>query len=130
MNTTKENHTHTHTLPGPGLDIPIFTKLYSFYKNLYSDLKYFPKDDHLLRQKINQISLDIFELLFKIPMLEKGQKLDTLQTISSKLDLLKILLRLGQENKDLTTKSYLILQSNLQEIGKMTGGWIRYLKSS
>jgi len=83
-----------------------------------------------LRQKINQTSLDIFEILFKIPLLEKGQKLETLQALSSKLDLLKILLRLGQENKDLTTNSYLTLQSNLQEIGKMTGGWIRYLKNS
>lgn len=83
-----------------------------------------------MRQKINQTSLDIFEILFKIPLLEKGQKLETLQALSSKLDLLKILLRLGQENKDLTTNSYLTLQSNLQEIGKMTGGWIRYLKNS
>lgn len=128
MNHIEESH--THTLPEPGLDIPIFAKLYDFYKNLYSSLKRFPKDDHLLRQKINQTSLDIFEFLFKIPILDKGQKLEILQTLSSKLDLLKILLRLGQENNDLTAKSYLTLQSNLQEIGRMIGGWIRYLKTS
>ena len=63
-------------------------------------------------------------------MLEKGQKLETLQNLSSKFDLLKILLRIGQENKALTTNKYLTLQSYLQEIGKMTGGWIRYLKTS
>lgn len=63
-------------------------------------------------------------------MLEKEQKMETLKIISSKLDLLKILLRIGQEENDLSIKMYLNLQSNLQEIGKMIGGWLRYFKNS
>lgn len=127
----KDNHTHTHTLPEFGPDIPIFTKLYDFYKNLYSQLKLFPKSDrYTLGQKIDATILEIFELLFKIPLLSKDKKAEVVQAISAKIDLLKILLRLGHDNKSIPVKTYLSLQEKLQEIGKMVGGWIKYLQNS
>jgi len=83
-----------------------------------------------LGQKIDNITLELFELLFKTAAIEKNQKLETLQTTSNKLNLLKILLRLSHDNKSMNVKTYLSLQENIQEIGKMTGGWIKYLKNS
>ena len=80
--------------------------------------------------KIDNITLEIFELLFKVSLVSRTQRLEILRNVSSKLDLLKILLRLANDNKDINTKTYLNLQQNLQEIGKMTGGWIRYIKNS
>lgn len=91
----------------------------------------FPKTRrYTLGQKIDQITLDIFELIFKINISAKDQKSEILQNISSKIDLLKILIRLAHDNKDLNIASYLILQESLQEIGKMAGGWLRYLRNS
>lgn len=113
------------------MDIPIFAKLYEFYKNLYSALKLFPKRDrYSLGQKLDNITLELFELLFNTTATEKDQKLETLQTTSNKLNLLKILLRLSHDNKSINTKMYLSLENNIQELGKMTGGWIKYLKNS
>lgn len=127
----KENHIYIYILPEFGLDIPIFTKLYDFYKNLYSQLKLLPKTDrYSLGQKLDYISLEIFELISQIPLYPKDQKQEILIKISSKIDLLKILLRLAHENKSINIKSYLSLQENLQEIGKMAGGWLRYFKNS
>ena len=128
---TKDSHTHTHTLPNPSLDIPIFTKLYDFYKNLYLALNLFPKRDrYSLGQKLDNIVLEIFEQISKISLVSKEQKIETLQSISTKLDLLKILLRFSHDNKSLNTKTYLSLEEQLQEIGKMAGGWLRYFKNS
>lgn len=91
----------------------------------------FPKTKrYTLGQKIDQISLDIFELIFKVNISVKDQKLEILQNISNKIDLLKILIRLAHDNKYLSTSSYLNLQESLQEIGKMAGGWLRYFKTS
>ncbi len=81
-------------------------------------------------QKLDKISLEIFELISQIPLFPKEQKIEILIKISSKIDLLKILLRLANENKDLNIKSYLFLQEQLQEIGKMAGGWLKYFKNS
>lgn len=91
----------------------------------------FPKTNrYSLGQKLDTITLEIFELLFRIPLYQKEQKIEILTNMSSKIDLLKIILRLSHDNKSLTTKAYLSLQEQLQEIGKMAGGWLRYLKNS
>ncbi len=62
-------------------------------------------------------------------MVDKPHKLELLENINAKLDLEKVLLRLAYDNKCLNNKAYLNLESHLQELGKMTGGWIRYLKN-
>jgi len=54
-------------------------------------------------------------------------KYNILQKASLKIDLLKILIRLAKEVKALDNKKYIQLQQELQEIGKMIGGWIRSL---
>lgn len=127
MSATKENHTHTHTLPEFGPDIPIFTKLYDFYKNLTPVITTFPKTKrYTLGQKLDNLVLEIFELLFSIPFSDK--KVSVLQQISVKLDLLKILLRLAKDSQAVNNKKYLELQVILQEVGRMLGGWIRSSK--
>jgi len=81
-----------------------------------------------LGQKLDNITLEIFELLFTIS--NSSNKTETLYKISNKIDLLKILLRLAKDTQGLTNKSYLELSEMLQEIGKMLGGWIRATKQS
>ena len=130
------NKEYPHTLSGPtrsgpefGLDIPIFTKLYEFYRDLSHLVTTFPKTKrYTLGQKLDNLTLDIFELLFSIPT--ASNKSSTLGQISIKLDLLKILLRLSKDTQAINNKNYLELQANLQEIGKMLGGWIRSTKQN
>lgn len=89
----------------------------------------FPKTKrYTLGQKLDNLNLEIFELLFSIP--SSQNKTATLQQISIKLDLLKILLRLAKDSQSLKDKNYLELQTILQEIGKMLGGWIRSTKQN
>ncbi|OGD93724.1 hypothetical protein A3H87_04830 [Candidatus Curtissbacteria bacterium RIFCSPLOWO2_02_FULL_42_37] len=111
------------------LDIPIFTKLYDFYKNLSRYIVSFPKTRrYTLGQRLDDLTLDIFELLFSIP--NAKSKVETLMQISTKLDLIKVLLRLAKDNQAIKSNRYLELQATLQEIGKMLGGWIRAAKQS
>lgn len=117
----------THTLPDFEPDIPIFTKLYDFYKNLSQQITTFPKiKRYTLGQKLDNLTLEIFELLFSIPQTQN--RIPILQQMSVKLDLLKVLLRLSKDTQALTSKNCLELQLMLQEIGKMLGGWIRSAK--
>jgi len=128
MHTDKDIHTHTHTAI-VGLDIPIFAKLYDFYKMLNQSLDNFPKAKrYTLGQKIDKTTLDIIELVITAGYLSRGQKLPILQKASIKLDLLKILLRLSQETKCLDNNKYQHLTSFTIEIGKMLGGWIKTVR--
>jgi len=89
----------------------------------------FPKTKrYTLGQKLDNLTLEILELLFSIP--SSQNKTDTLQKMSIKLDLLKILLRFAKDSQAITDKKYLELQLILQEIGKMLGGWIRSTKQN
>ncbi len=56
----------------------------------------------------------------KLPLVEKS--------ITS-VDLLKILIRLAKDIQALDNKKYLQLESSLQEIGRMLGGWRKSLKA-
>jgi len=83
-----------------------------------------------LGQKLENITLETFELISQVTLYPKEQKIEILIKLSSKIDLLKVLLRLSYDNKDLSQQTYLSLQEQLQEIGKMTGGWLKYFKNS
>ncbi len=111
------------------LDIPIFAKLYDFYKNLSQYTSNFPKSKrYTLGQKLDQITLDIIELVITARYINKEQKLPILQKVSIKLDLLKILLRLASETKCLDNNKYQHLASQILETGKMLGGWIKMVR--
>ena len=57
------------------------------------------------------------------------EKLPLLEQVDVKLKILKTILRLCFDVKALDQKKYLFLQTDLQEIGKMLGGWIKSLKN-
>ena len=108
-----------------GLDIPIFTKLYDFYKNLSQVLVLFPKAKrYTLGQRLDNLTLEIFESSIAAGIAPRDQKLLHLEKAIISLDLLKILIRLAKDIQCLDNKRYIQLQEPLQEIGRMLGGWM------
>lgn len=63
------------------------------------------------------------ESILELPFSEN--KLKLLQRISTRLDILKILVRLSKDCKSITNKKYFQAELTLSEIGKMLGGWIK-----
>ncbi len=81
------------------------------------------KDKYTLGRKINNLIIEIIELVFLAVNSKENYKI--LKKISIKIDLLKMLIRLAKETKVIDNKKYVLLQKELQEIGRMTGGWIK-----
>lgn len=109
-------------------DVPLVHKIYDFYKLFHEFIKLFPKiEKYSLGQKIENLTLDILEISLKTVYSPKQEKLSLLKEVDTKINLLKMLIRLANEIKVLDNKKYLISQEKLQEIGKMIGGWIRYI---
>lgn len=108
------------------LDFPLFQKTYDTFKIFYGYEINFPKKDrYSLGQRCENSLLDFLELIALAGGLSKQEKVPVLQKASIKLDLTKVLIRLCKDLKILDNKKYLELESSLQEIGKMLGGWIR-----
>lgn len=77
--------------------------------------------------RIENLILDIVELLLITAYSPIYEKFGLLKKVDTKINFLKLLIRLANETKILDNKKYLVLQEKLQEIGKMLGGWIKYI---
>lgn len=111
------------------LNIPIFKKTYELYKTFYACKHLIPKQErYSIWQKNENLILDILEGIFAASNLSKTDKLPVLEKTSTKLNLLKILVRLTKDIKVIDSKKYLVLEAALDEIGRMLGGWIKSVK--
>jgi len=110
--------------------LSIIQKFVETYK-LWDEFKnHFPKKSrYTLGAKIDTLFIDTIELLFIASYLGKEQKLPYLQKAGGKLDLLKFFLQIAWELKAIDNNKYIILSRQLDEIGKMIGGWIRGIQN-
>lgn len=99
------------------------------YKNIYQYTKSFPKGDRYnIGSELKQLNILIIELFIEAESTKKDWKLPILEKASIKLSLLKLLVRVAYEIKIIDPKKHLLLQDQLQEIGRMLGGWIKTVK--
>jgi len=111
-------------------DIPIFKKTYELYKTVYSYRASVSKQDrYTLWQRCETILLDILEGMLMASQMSKAEKFPTLIGVSTKLKLLRVFIRLNKDVKAIDMKKYLVLQQDIDEIGKMLGGWIKSTKT-
>lgn len=109
-------------------EIPIMHKMSELYKVFYDYLALFPKKDkYALGNRCEQYIIATLELLLAAGSAPKEAKGALIQQANVKFDALKLFLRIAQELKLLDNKKYLILQTHIQEIGRMLGGWQRSL---
>lgn len=111
-------------------EVPLFQKIYDFYKLFYSYIDHFPKKSReILGQKIESTILELVEFISQASFAGQNEKTDNLTKASIKLDFLKVLFRLSFELKIIDQKKYILLEEKLQEMGRMLGGWIKSLKT-
>ena len=80
-------------------------------------------------RKIDGAFVDILELVFTAGYLSRDRKLPYIQKAIGKVDLLKFLLQVAWEVKDLETKKYAAVSEPLHEISKMLVGWMRNVEA-
>ena len=111
-------------------DIPIFKKTYDLYKKFYGLRGGVPKQDRFtIWQRSEDLILEILEYILDASQLSKVEKLPVLRRASTKLNFLRVFLRLCKETKVLDDKKYIRLEQNVDEIGRMLGGWIKSTRS-
>jgi len=110
-------------------DIPILKKVYELYKVFHEYRKVIPKHDRFtIYERTEQLILDIVEGIFLAGYSKSATKATTLDHISAKLNLVRLLVRLMKDTKTIDGKKYMVLQEIIDEIGRMLGGWIRSIR--
>ena len=111
------------------LDIPIFKKTYELYKEFYTLRNSVARQDrYTIWQRCENLILDILENILWASQLSKTEKLPILEKTSLRLNFLRVFFRLCKEIKVLDNKKYCRLEEDVDEIGRMLGGWIKSTK--
>lgn len=111
------------------LDIPIFKKAYELTRKLYELRGTVPKHDrYALWQRCENIVLEILEGILLASQLGKSKKLEPLERVSAKLNVLRVFLRLAKDLKIMDLKKYGLIEEMVDEMGRMLGGWIKSTK--
>lgn len=79
----------------------------------------------LFYERSEHVILGTIELLLEASYGNKERKIVILERASVKLNVLRFLIRLMKETRTFDLKKYTILESTIDEIGRMTGGWMR-----
>lgn len=109
-------------------DVPILKKTIDLYKTYYGYAQLFPKKDkYTIGATCERYIIETIELLLQASYLPKEQKRSALLAANNKFETLKVFVRLLKELGVIDQKKYLILQTALQEIGRMFGGWMKSL---
>ena len=102
---------------------PLLTKFYGIAKWLIERVEGFPKVIRFsLGERILHAALRTLEDLMRAQF--RKQKLKLLIDCNERLDVLRILLRLAMETKGLSFRQYEYIIAELEEAGRMLGGWI------
>lgn len=106
--------------------VPIVERLVKTYKVWQEYVVHFPKRSrYTLGQKIEMIFLEVVELVFYASITRDKEKTICLQRAARRFDLLKFLLRIAWEIKAIDNKKYAAFSAQLDEIGRMLGGWFK-----
>ena len=107
----------------------VLVKTKETYATWFKILTNFPKvHRYNLGGKIENSFLSLMENTFVTAYLSGERKQVQLSVAITKLDNLKFFLQLAWENKCLANTSYTDLSSQLDEIGRMLGGWKKGLE--
>ena len=121
----------TINAPPQQVNTPLIHKVCDIYKKFYTLSSKSPKRDKLgIYLRIENICLDVFHNVVTAAFSSKDLKLQVLNSARIKIEVLKRLIRIANELNIVQKNKYIELETDLQEISKMTNGWIKYLTAT
>jgi hypothetical protein len=110
-------------------DTPLIHHAYRLYRTLHEKSTIIPKHArHTLWQRCENSCLDALQGLITIPYVPLSQRREKVLLVSSAIDMLRVFIRLASDTKIIDKKLYVSIQEEIDDIGRMLGGWLKTLK--
>jgi hypothetical protein len=120
-------NTNSHAFkstPPPRL-LPLLQKVKTTYILWFGYYQNIPKlHRHSLGGRIDSLFVELIESISVASFLQKEEKLTWVRIAIRKIDTIKVLFMVLWESKSIDSKKYIALSLQIEEIGKMLGGWI------
>lgn len=118
------NVSHNYKVAPPPTLLPVLGRVKTLYILWYGYYQTLPKvHRHSLGQRIDTLFVEIIEAISVASFLSKAEKLPYVRLAIRKVDTLKVLLLVLWETKSIDNKKFVALSQQIEEIGKMLGGW-------
>jgi hypothetical protein len=102
----------------------VLQKLKTVYILWFQYLGILPKTHrHSLGSRIDTLFIESIEAIAVATFLAREEKLPSVRIAIRKLDTIKVLLLVLWETKSFDDKKYIELSLQIEEVGKMLGGW-------
>ena len=123
-------HNKTMNITPPPQAPLVLVRAKESYKVWHTNLNNVSRvDRHTIGTKIDDIFLSILELIFRATFAhDKFEKLSLVYQAIARTDLLKFFLQIGWEHKVLDHIVYGNIILQLDEVGRMLGGWKKNLQ--
>ena len=109
-------------------DIALVHSITALYKNVYIFGSKIPKRDKLgIQLKIESACLEMLRLSLDAALRGMEAKVPIVKELRIVIEVTKQLIRISHELNIVNQQKYIVLEGRLQEISKMTSGWINYL---
>lgn len=106
-------------------EYPLFAKWSVTLDWILDTVEKFPRSARFsLSSRISNIALDVLEKI--IEAIYRKKRLYILYDINLYIEKLRVLFRICVQRQYISMKQYEFIISNLNEAGKMTGGWIKH----
>jgi len=106
---------------------PLFVHWYKTLDWILLTIENFPKKARFsVASRLVDHSLDIIE--FIVDAIYMKNRIHSLDKINICLEKLRILFRISQDRKYITLKQYEFISKEINEAGKMVGGWRKKIK--
>ncbi len=107
----------------------ILPELTELFKLVHLSQRHLPKlERYTLWKRIEDLLIENIELVIKMRFHTAPEnKLNILSKLSCNTDMLKILMRVAVETDCIIQKKYVAMEEKLVTIGKMIGGWMKYI---
>jgi len=110
-------------------DTPLVHQTYQLYRLLHERSASIPKHArYTVWQRCEHACLDTLQSLVLVSYLPQNARRERVLLASSSVDLLRIFIRLAHDTKIIEKKWYATIQEQIDEIGRMLGGWLKSLE--
>jgi hypothetical protein len=110
----------------PGSDLPVVvTKWYAYAKWVLERVESFPKSQRfILGQRLSNHVMDVLETLVKASYARENKN-DLLRQANEGIEMTRWIVRMAHDRKLLAPKQFEFSAVQLNECGRMVGGWLR-----
>lgn len=107
--------------------LPIYIKTYELVKIVYRIVAQFRKEyKYTLGAELQAIIWEILDEVIRTNSLADAEKKEGIEKISRLFDRFKIRFRFAYEIGLMTDKKFSVAQKEMEEIGRMVGGWKKW----